>query len=188
MQGKADGSFKRFSKSMDSRHVFLGGQAAQESVVRSGMEKLLAAQCLAQERYDERRCHGCKRVNWAGSSTGGISGSYADNTVGDIFCTGNDKLIMRYNLGLRIFNAIQLQGISAQATVEQECQKMTERIGGTGGAIIIDHKGEIGVAWNSEHMGCAYLRDDIIHNGILHNEVFQETLVMQLSRVPSIKH
>ncbi|EDW00443.1 probable isoaspartyl peptidase/L-asparaginase GA20639 [Drosophila grimshawi] len=127
-----------------------------------------------------------------GTSTGGITGkwpgrigdtpllgcgTYADNDIGGVSTTGHGETIMRYNLAQRIMGAIQHQGLTAQAAAEQECQQMTKRIGGTGGAIVIDHKGEVGISWSSRRMAWGYVRDGIIHYGINHNEIFQEPLL-----------
>ncbi|KAM8719459.1 hypothetical protein ACLKA7_012075 [Drosophila subpalustris] len=127
-----------------------------------------------------------------GTSTGGITGkwpgrigdtpllgcgTYADNTIGGVSTTGHGETIMRYNLAQRILGAIQHQGLSAQAAAEQECTRMTTRIGGTGGAIVIDHNGEVGISFTSRRMAWGYVRDSIIHYGIEHNEVLQEPFV-----------
>lgn len=208
------------------RHVFLGGQAAQELALSTGSEKLPAGALVtdsarqalrefleqeakgldttfARTELDDARTDpkgdtvGAVAMDASGlivvgTSTGGITGkwpgrigdtpllgcgTYADNTVGGVSTTGHGETIMRYNLAQRILGAIQHQGLSAQAAAERECQKMTERIGGTGGAIVIDHKGEVGISWTSRRMAWGYVRDGIIHYGINHNEVFQEPLV-----------
>ncbi|XP_034480206.1 probable isoaspartyl peptidase/L-asparaginase GA20639 [Drosophila innubila] len=127
-----------------------------------------------------------------GTSTGGITGkwpgrigdtpllgcgTYADNTIGGVSTTGHGETIMRYNLAQRILGAIQHQGLSAQAAADQECQRMTKRIGGTGGAIVIDHNGQVGISFTSRRMAWGYVQDGIIHYGIEHNEVLQEPLV-----------
>ncbi|KAH8387598.1 hypothetical protein KR093_008081 [Drosophila rubida] len=124
-----------------------------------------------------------------GTSTGGITGkwpgrigdtpllgcgTYADDSVGGCSTTGHGETIMRYNLAQRILAAIQHKGLSAQAAAEQECQLMTQRIGGTGGAIVVDHNGELGISFTSSRMAWGYVKDGIIHYGIEHNELLQE--------------
>ncbi|XP_023174529.2 probable isoaspartyl peptidase/L-asparaginase CG7860 [Drosophila hydei] len=210
------------------RHVFLGGQAAQELALSTGSEKLPAGALVTESarealrEYLEQEAQGLENnfassrmddvrtdqrgdtvgavamdangLIVAGTSTGGITGkwpgrigdtpllgcgNYADNTVGGVSCTGQGETIMRYNLAQRILGAIQQQGLTAQAASEQECKRMTERIGGTGGAIIIDHKGDMGISWSTPRMAWGYVRDGIIHYGINHNEVFQEPLVVR---------
>ncbi|EDW65385.1 probable isoaspartyl peptidase/L-asparaginase GA20639 [Drosophila virilis] len=208
------------------RHVFLGGQAALDLALSSGIERLPAGSLVtesaqqalrefkqqeaqgldttfARTELDKARTDpngdtvGAVAMDTSGlivvgTSTGGITGkwpgrigdtpllgcgTYAENTIGGISTTGHGETIMRYNLAQRILGAIQHQGLSAQAAAKQECQKMTDRIGGTGGAIVIDHKGEVGISWTSRRMAWGYVRDGIIHYGINHNEVFQEPLV-----------
>ncbi|XP_062139758.1 probable isoaspartyl peptidase/L-asparaginase GA20639 [Drosophila sulfurigaster albostrigata] len=124
-----------------------------------------------------------------GTSTGGITGkwpgrigdtpllgcgTYADNTIGGVSTTGHGETIMRYNLAQRILAAIQHKGLSAQAAADQECQLMTKRIGGTGGAIVVDHNGGLGISFTSHRMAWGYVQDGIIHYGIDHNEMLQE--------------
>lgn len=127
----------------------------------------------------------------AGTSTGGITGkwpgrigdtpllgcgTYVENSVGGISTTGHGESIMRYNLAQRILTAIQHQNLTAQAAAEQECQQMTDRVGGTGGAIVIDHKGNVGISFTSRRMAWGYVRDGIIYYGIEHDQVLQEPL------------
>lgn len=128
----------------------------------------------------------------AGTSTGGItgkwpgrigdtpllgSGTYAENSVGGISTTGHGETIMRYNLAQRIMAVIQRQHQSAQEAADQEVQQMTKRLGGTGGAIVIDHKGDVGISFTSRRMAWGYVRDGIIYYGIDHDQVLQEPLV-----------
>ncbi|XP_030380904.1 probable isoaspartyl peptidase/L-asparaginase GA20639 [Scaptodrosophila lebanonensis] len=125
-----------------------------------------------------------------GTSTGGITGkwpgrigdtpllgcgTYADNTVGGVSTTGHGETIMRYNLAQRILSAIKHQGLSAQAAAEQECKLMTQRLGGTGGAIVVDYNGEIGVSFSSRRMAWGYIQNGTIFYGIDQNVVLTES-------------
>ncbi|EDW75180.1 uncharacterized protein Dwil_GK20035 [Drosophila willistoni] len=128
----------------------------------------------------------------AGTSTGGITGkwpgrigdtpllgggTYADNYIGGISTTGHGETIMRYNLAQRILAAMRYGKLTPQEACEQQCKEMTQRIGGTGGAIVIDPQGELGISWTSKRMAWGYVRDDgIIHYGIEHQVIHQEPL------------
>ncbi|XP_017850244.1 probable isoaspartyl peptidase/L-asparaginase CG7860 [Drosophila busckii] len=124
-----------------------------------------------------------------GTSTGGItgkwpgrigdtpvlgSGTYADNLMGGVSTTGHGETLMRYNLAQRILAAMQHQQLSAQAAAEQECQRMTARLGGTGGAIVVDPQGELGISFTSRRMAWGYVSDGVIHYGINQQEMLQE--------------
>ncbi|XP_017016275.2 probable isoaspartyl peptidase/L-asparaginase CG7860 [Drosophila takahashii] len=128
-----------------------------------------------------------------GTSTGGItgkwpgrigdtpilgSGTYADNCRGGVSTTGHGETIMRYNLAQRILAAIEYGGLSAQAAADKECREMTKRLGGTGGAIVVGHSGDLGIAFTSQRMAWGYVRDGTIFYGIegrvVHQEPFAE--------------
>nr|Q29I93.1 RecName: Full=Probable isoaspartyl peptidase/L-asparaginase GA20639; AltName: Full=Beta-aspartyl-peptidase GA20639; AltName: Full=Isoaspartyl dipeptidase GA20639; AltName: Full=L-asparagine amidohydrolase GA20639; Contains: RecName: Full=Probable isoaspartyl peptidase/L-asparaginase GA20639 alpha chain; Contains: RecName: Full=Probable isoaspartyl peptidase/L-asparaginase GA20639 beta chain; Flags: Precursor [Drosophila pseudoobscura pseudoobscura] len=126
-----------------------------------------------------------------GTSTGGItgkwpgrigdtpilgSGTYADNARGGVSTTGHGETIMRYNLAQRILAAIEHKGMSAQAAADQECREMTRRIGGTGGAIVVGHAGDLGISFTSQRMAWGYIQDDTIFYGIEGQVVHQEPL------------
>ena len=51
-------------------------------------------------------------------------------------------------------------GVSAQAAVEQTLQYMTDRVGGSGGAIAVTKDGEVGVAFNTSGMAWAMIQTD----------------------------
>ncbi|KAI8118238.1 putative isoaspartyl peptidase/L-asparaginase [Lucilia cuprina] len=125
------------------------------------------------------------------TSTGGITGklpgrigdtpllgcgTYADNTLGGVSTTGHGETIMRFNLAQKILSKIQYEKKSAQEATEEACNEMTERLVGTGGAITIDAKGEIGIYWTSKRMAWAYTKGKDIVFGINHNEKFVEQL------------
>ncbi|XP_017074489.1 probable isoaspartyl peptidase/L-asparaginase CG7860 [Drosophila eugracilis] len=124
-----------------------------------------------------------------GTSTGGItgkwpgrigdtpilgSGTYADNLRGGVSTTGHGETIMRYNLAQRILAAMEYQGLSAQAAADKECQEMTKRLGGTGGAIVVGKSGDLGISFTSHRMAWGYVQDGIIFYGIEGQVVHQE--------------
>ncbi|XP_020802655.1 probable isoaspartyl peptidase/L-asparaginase CG7860 [Drosophila serrata] len=130
----------------------------------------------------------------AGTSTGGItgkwpgrigdtpilgSGTYADNGRGGVSTTGHGETIMRYNLAQRILAAIEYKGLSAQAAVDQECREMTKRLGGTGGAIVVGHDGDLGIGFTSQRMAWGYVQDGTIFYGIEGKVVHQEPFEVQ---------
>lgn len=130
----------------------------------------------------------------AGTSTGGItgkwpgrigdtpilgSGTYADNGRGGVSTTGHGETIMRYNLAQRILAAMEYKGLSAQAAADQECRAMTQRLGGTGGAIVVGHDGDLGIGFSSRRMAWGYVQDGTIFYGIEGKVVHQEPFEVQ---------
>lgn len=125
------------------------------------------------------------------TSTGGITGkvsgrigdtpilgcgTYADNKIGGVSTTGHGETIMRFNLAQKILSKIQYENKTAQQATDDACREMTERLTGTGGAITIDSKGQIGIYWTSKRMAWAYTKGKDIIYGINHNEQFTEKL------------
>uniref|UniRef100_T1PCP5 Asparaginase n=1 Tax=Musca domestica TaxID=7370 RepID=T1PCP5_MUSDO len=125
------------------------------------------------------------------TSTGGITGkvsgrigdtpllgcgTYADNQIGGVSTTGHGETIMRFNLAQKILAKIQYGNKTAQQATEEACKEMTERLVGTGGAITIDAKGQVGIYWTSKRMAYAYVKSGKIFYGINHNEQFEEEL------------
>ncbi|KAM7347983.1 putative isoaspartyl peptidase/L-asparaginase CG7860 [Cochliomyia hominivorax] len=125
------------------------------------------------------------------TSTGGITGkipgrigdtpilgcgTYADNKIGGVSTTGHGETIMRFNLAQKILSKIQYEHKTAQQATEDACKEMTERVTGTGGAITIDYKGELGIYWTSKRMAWAYTKGHNIVYGINYNEQFTEKL------------
>ncbi|XP_036319188.1 probable isoaspartyl peptidase/L-asparaginase GA20639 [Rhagoletis pomonella] len=123
------------------------------------------------------------------TSTGGITGkvagrigdtpllgcgTYADNKWGGVSTTGHGETIMRFNLAQKIIANIRYCNMSAQEATEVACKEMTERLGGTGGAITIGPTGDIGVAWTSKRMGWGYVRNNEYIYGIDHGKVLKE--------------
>ncbi|XP_067639203.1 probable isoaspartyl peptidase/L-asparaginase CG7860 isoform X2 [Eurosta solidaginis] len=123
------------------------------------------------------------------TSTGGITGkvpgrigdtpllgcgTYADNQLGGVSTTGHGETIMRFNLAQKILANIRYCNMSAQEATVTACNEMTERLGGTGGAITIGTKGDIGIAWTSKRMAWAYVRDNEFIHGIDHGNILKE--------------
>jgi beta-aspartyl-peptidase (threonine type) len=79
-------------------------------------------------------------------------GTYCDNRFGGVSTTGHGETIMKFCLAHDIIKRIDYLGEDAQAATEAACKNMTERLMGTGGAITIDNKGNVGVSFTSRRM------------------------------------
>lgn len=110
----------------------------------------------------------------AATSTGGIHDKYPGR-VGDVplvgcgfyadeyaavSCTGHGEDFVRLLIAKRAADFVA-GGQSAREAVQSAIAVLSERATGTGGLILVDHKGEVGFAWNSHHMSYAYMMDGL---------------------------
>ena len=83
-------------------------------------------------------------------------GTYAENGIGGVSCTGWGEAIIKTMLARRISDAMA-EGKPAQESVEYGINLLNQKAHGLGGAICIDSKGEIGIAFNTPRMARAYM-------------------------------
>lgn len=110
----------------------------------------------------------------AATSTGGIPnkypgrvgdsplvgcGFYADETAA-ISCTGHGEDFTRLLLAKRAADFVAA-GDTAQEAADRAITVLGTRALGTGGLIIVDDRGHIGFAHNSEHMAYGYMSEEI---------------------------
>lgn len=126
----------------------------------------------------------------AATSTGGITGKlpgrvgdspgvghgvFADNESAAVSCTGTGETFMKAGVGRRIAWRVE-EGFTAQDASEEALNYMKARVGGSGGAVVLDKHGNIGIHWNSEQMAWAYGREGKLHSGINKGDHFIEDL------------
>jgi len=87
------------------------------------------------------------------------SGAYADNGTGAASATGHGERIMRVVLCKTATDSLA-HGLSAQAAADFAIETLTERVGGYGGLILVDSRGQIAFAHNTPHMAVAWIDDD----------------------------
>lgn len=107
----------------------------------------------------------------AGASTGGIAnkhvgrvgdtplpgcGYYAERGVGGVSSTGHGEDFIRLLLAKRATDFIA-SGLSAQAAASAAITLLGERVGGSGGLILLDARGRVGYARNTPSMAHAYI-------------------------------
>ncbi|HML22164.1 MAG TPA: isoaspartyl peptidase/L-asparaginase [Aggregatilinea sp.] len=110
----------------------------------------------------------------ASTSTGGVhfkmpgrvgdsplvgAGAYADNRTGAASATGHGESIMRVLLSKTATDAIE-RGMSAQDAADFAVRTMHERVGGYGGIILVDFRGQVAFAYNTPHMAAAWVEAD----------------------------
>lgn len=110
----------------------------------------------------------------AATSTGGIhnkypgrvgdsplvgGGFYADEQAA-ISCTGHGEDFARLLIAKRAADFVA-QGRSAQAAAEAAIAFLGAKATGTGGLILVDQRGGVGYAWNSQSLARAYMREGL---------------------------
>lgn len=110
----------------------------------------------------------------AATSTGGIynkfpgrvgdsplvgCGFYADENAA-VSCTGHGEDFVRLLIAKRTADYVA-RGDTAREAAEAAIAVLSARASGTGGLIVVDRKGDIGFAWNSQSMARAYMFEGI---------------------------
>lgn len=103
----------------------------------------------------------------AGTSTGGMTnkrfgrigdspvigaGTFADNASCAVSATGHGEFFIRYNVAADICARVQYQGKSIEQAGNEVIHDVLMPVGGTGGVIIIDTKGNISLPFNTKGM------------------------------------
>jgi len=86
------------------------------------------------------------------------SGAYADNQTGAASATGHGERIMRVVLCKTATDALG-RGLEVQAAADFAIRTLSERVGGYGGLILVDYRGQIAFAHNTPHMAVAWIDD-----------------------------
>lgn len=118
----------------------------------------------------------------AGTSTGGNglalqgrvgdspiigAGTYADNMLGGVSCTGYGEQIIRINMAKSSLDLMHYSNL----TPMEACQKIIAKLGGLkdglGGIIMINPQGDVGYACNDSVLPCAYMTSEITEPKII---------------------
>ncbi|MBV5315514.1 MAG: isoaspartyl peptidase/L-asparaginase [Prolixibacteraceae bacterium] len=110
----------------------------------------------------------------AGTSTGGMmnkkygrvgdspiigAGTYANNETGAFSCTGHGEYYIRLGFSRDISALMEYKKLSLQEACQEEIRKLTE-MGGTGGVIGIDRKGNIALEFNTSGMFRGFIKSN----------------------------
>jgi len=110
----------------------------------------------------------------AGTSTGGMNnkkygrvgdspiigaGTYANNETGAFSCTGHGEYYIRLGFSRDISALIEYKKLSVAQACQEEIRKLTQ-LGGTGGVIGIDRKGNIAMEFNTSGMFRGYVKSN----------------------------
>jgi len=102
----------------------------------------------------------------AGTSTGGMTnkkfgrigdspiigaGTYADNNTCAVSCTGHGEYFIRLGFAKDVSALMDYKNLSVENACKEEIRKLTE-LGGTGGVIAVDAKGNVALEFNTAGM------------------------------------
>ncbi|XP_072247602.1 isoaspartyl peptidase/L-asparaginase [Leuresthes tenuis] len=103
------------------------------------------------------------------------SGGYADNLTGAVSTTGHGETIMKVTLARLILFHME-QGQSAEAASDLGLAHMKSRVGGLGGVVTVDHKGNWAARFSSLQMAWAAVQNDTLHHGLYTGEHFTQSI------------
>jgi L-asparaginase / beta-aspartyl-peptidase len=165
----------------DGRHVLLVGDGAQLFARQIGFPEcspdILIVEAERKRWRDKHGTVGAVALDGAGkiavaTSTGGIfnkfpgrvgdsplpgCGTYADE-YGGISCTGHGEAIIRIVMAKSTLDLLKA-GADSQSAANQAVMLLAEKTGGSGGLIIVDRKGRIGYARNTDRMPVCFVTD-----------------------------
>jgi beta-aspartyl-peptidase (threonine type) len=79
------------------------------------------------------------------------AGTYADNASCAVSATGDGEYFIRASVARMICARVQMQGMSAEAAAQATLDEV-KALGGTGGVIVLGHKGDVALSMNTEGM------------------------------------
>jgi beta-aspartyl-peptidase (threonine type) len=109
-----------------------------------------------------------KRYNRIGDTPMIGAGTYANNTTCAISCTGHGEYFIRAVVAYDISCLIEYKGLSLQEACEIVVQQKLVKIGGEGGLIAVDAKGNIELPFNSEGMYRGMVRSGEARNVMIY--------------------
>lgn len=80
------------------------------------------------------------------------AGTYADNQSCAVSATGHGEFFIRYQVAADICARVKYAGIAADKAADTVIQQVLKPIGGTGGVIVIDAKGQVSWSFNTQGM------------------------------------
>ncbi len=174
----------------NSEHVFLSREGAEEFAKMVNLEIVEQDYFYTDFRFNQLKKQknspskfgtvGCVAMDIngnlaAGTSTGGMTnkkwgrigdspiigaGTYANNKTCAISCTGSGEYFMRSVVAYDISALMEYKGLSLKEAVFKVIHKKLPSIGGDGGLIAIDNKGNIVMDFNTPGMYRASINKD----------------------------
>ena len=139
--------------------------------------KALKKKTREREQADNHGTVGCVALDQygnlcAGTSTGGMTGkrygrigdapligagNYADNKSCAVSCTGHGEFFIRAGVAREVAARMEYGGVPLEEAATRTLQKITN-MGGTGGFIALDSRGNITMPFNTSGMFRGYIR------------------------------
>lgn len=88
-------------------------------------------------------------------------GSYAENGVGGISTTGWGEGMIKVVMAKTVFDFMEHNGGNAQLAAERGIDLLKRKVDGHGGVIVLNARGEFGVAFNTPRMVRAYRNESM---------------------------
>jgi L-asparaginase / beta-aspartyl-peptidase len=168
-----------------SPHVMLTGKGASEFAAEKGLEIVDPSYFYNERRYNELQralkddkhgTVGCVVLDMngdlaAGTSTGGMTnkrynrvgdapvigaGTYANNATCAVSATGHGEFFIRYTVAHDISALIEYRGLTLEEATAVVIHEKLVRVGGTGGVVAVDSKGNVSMPFNTEGMYRGY--------------------------------
>jgi beta-aspartyl-peptidase (threonine type) len=93
-------------------------------------------------------------------------GTYVDSSIGGVSTTGWGEGMIKVVLAKTVVDLIEHNKGNAQAAAEQGIRHLKRKVDGHGGVIVLNRKGEFGIAFNTPRMARAYMssgmRDPVV--------------------------
>jgi beta-aspartyl-peptidase (threonine type) len=93
-----------------------------------------------------------KRWNRLGDAPVIGAGTYADDAVCAVSCTGHGEFFIRYAVAHDVWALMNYKGLSLAAATDQVVNQKLKENGGEGGLIAVDRQGNVALPFNSEGM------------------------------------
>jgi beta-aspartyl-peptidase (threonine type) len=122
----------------------------------------------------------------AGTSTGGMTnkqygrvgdapiigaGNYADNEACAVSATGHGEFFIRWTVAYDIAALMKYRNMTVAQAADEVINKKLKPVGGEGGVIVLDTKGNFATTFNSEGMYRGWVGNDgVVHTGIYGDE------------------
>lgn len=101
-----------------------------------------------------------KRYGRIGDSPIIGAGTYAGNKTCAVSCTGHGEYFIRLSVARDVSALMEYKGLSLEQASNEVIHKKLPEIGGSGGLIAIDNKGNIAMPFNTEGMYRGYIKED----------------------------
>ena len=173
----------------ESEHVLLGGKGAESFAIAQNIDTVnpsyfyteKSANSLKRRIKNEKHgTVGCVALDIngnlaAGTSTGGMTnkkwgrigdspiigaGTYANNKTCAVSCTGWGEFYIRGVVAHDISAMMEYGGLSLKEAAQKVVHEKLTQLGGTGGIIAIDQKGNIAMEFNTKGMYRATIQND----------------------------